>query len=115
MILVRQIKIYIINIIILRGDQKSPLFFCGISLKATLLGVNESSGWLPVPANFKKIWKSFKKVMIHMFYKIFLNESFYKNLFKTLTFNKNLRFIYMKSFFKIQPFWNFNATYIVRG
>ena len=38
-----------------------------ILLKATLLGVNGSSGWLPVPANFKKVWKNKKfKKMQHL-------------------------------------------------
>mgnify|MGYP006988653783 FL=1 len=40
----------------------SPLYFFSILLKATLLGVNGSSGWLPAPANFKKVWKS-KKIL----------------------------------------------------
>ena len=39
----------------IRGDQKSPYYFFVIQLKATLLGVNGSSGRLPVPANFEKI------------------------------------------------------------
>jgi len=46
----------------------SPLYFLSIPLKATLLGVNGSSGWLPVPANFKKVWKKRKnlKKMQHL-------------------------------------------------
>ena len=36
----------------------SPLYFLSILLKATLLGSYWDSGWLPVPANFKKVWKN---------------------------------------------------------
>ena len=55
----------------------SPLYFSSILLKATLLGVNGSSGWLPVPANFKKVWK---------------NKKFLKNA----TFDKIFGFIYIE-------------------
>lgn len=61
----------------------SPLYFCSILLKATLLGVNGSSGWLPVPANFEKIWKGYKKVMNLLVFLFFHNESFYKFYLKT--------------------------------
>ena len=55
----------------------SPLYFSSIPLKATLLGVNGSSGWLPVLANFKKVWK---------------NKKFLKNA----TFDKIFGFIYIE-------------------
>ena len=48
------------NYIFFEGDNKLPYYLFSISLKATLLGVNGSSGWLPVPANFKKVWKKRK-------------------------------------------------------
>ena len=38
----------------------SPLYFLSILLKATLLGSYWDSGRLPVPANFKKVWKKRK-------------------------------------------------------
>jgi len=55
----------------------SPLYFLSIPLKVTLLGSYLDSGWLPVPANFKKVWK---------------NKKFKKNA----TFDKIFGFIYIE-------------------